>query len=219
MKVTDNVFYFPESGMMDCNTYVIRDESTVLVDPGLGHYLPELIRAMEQDGLDPNDIDMIINTHLHLDHYWASSELKRASGAKILMHPLQKKFYDLTVVGVSQVFGMEPVHIQEDELMGDSLDTGKLQFEVINAPGHSPDSLCFYCKEHRVMICGDVIFAGNTGRVDFPGGDGELLKESIEGLSKLDIEHLLPGHMGIVSGADRVQRNFEFVRVNVFPWL
>jgi len=219
MKVTDNVFYFPESGMMDCNTYVIRDETTVLVDPGLGHYLPELIRAMEHDGLDPNDIDMIINTHLHLDHYWASGELKRASGAKILMHPLQKKFYDLTVVGVSRVFGMEPVHIEEDELMGDSLDTGKLQFDVISAPGHSPDSLCFYCKEHRVMICGDVVFAGNTGRVDFPGGGGELLKESIEGISKLDIEHLLPGHMGIVSGADRVRRNFEFVRVNVFPWL
>jgi len=69
------------------------------------------------------------------------------------------------------------------------------------------------------MISGDVVFAGNTGRVDFPGGSGAQLKESIEGLSKLDIEYLLPGHMGIVSGKDNVQKNFEFVRKNVFPWL
>jgi glyoxylase-like metal-dependent hydrolase (beta-lactamase superfamily II) len=219
MKVTDNVFYFPETGMMDCNTYVIKDEKTVVIDPGLNHYLPGLTRAMAEDGLDPNDIDMIVNTHLHLDHYWASGELKTASGAKILIHPLQKKFYDLTVVGVSGVFGMEPVHIEEDELLGENLNTGTLEFEIINAPGHSPDSLCFYCREQKVAICGDVVFSGNTGRVDFPGGSGELLKQSIEGLSKLDIEHLLPGHMGIVSGADRVQQNFEFVRENVFRWL
>ena len=69
------------------------------------------------------------------------------------------------------------------------------------------------------MICGDVIFAGNTGRVDFPGGSGKLLKESIENLSNLDIEYLLPGHMGIVAGKERVQKNFEFVRNNVFPYL
>jgi len=219
MKVTDDVFYFPETGVMDCNTYVIRDETTVLIDPGLGRYLPGLIRAMEEDGLDCNHIDIIVNTHLHLDHYWASEDLKRASGARILMHPLQKKFYDLTVIGVSEVFGMDPIHIREDELIDGNLKTGRLEFEIINAPGHSPDSLCFYCKEQGVMICGDVVFAGNTGRVDFPGGSGEMLKESIEGLSKLEIEYLLPGHMGIVSGTDRVRRNFEFIRSNVFPWL
>ncbi|MFO8010692.1 MAG: MBL fold metallo-hydrolase, partial [Dehalococcoidia bacterium] len=62
-------------------------------------------------------------------------------------------------------------------------------------------------------------FAGNTGRVDFPGGSGKQLKESINALSKLNAEHLLPGHMGIVSGAEKVRQNFEFVRKNVFPWL
>lgn len=219
MKITDNIFYFPETGMMDCNTYVIKDETTVLIDPGLDQYLPGLLRALEFDGIKPEDIDIILNTHLHLDHYWACEELKQISGAKILLHPLQKKFYDLTVVGVSAVFGMAPVHIREDEIMGEKLNTGKLEFEIINSPGHSPDSICFYNSDQKAAICGDVVFAGNTGRVDFPGGSGDQLKESIEALSKLEIEHLLPGHMGIVSGANKVQRNFEFVRKNVFPYL
>jgi len=219
MKITDNVYFFSETGMMDCNTCLIRDETTVLIDPGLDRYLPGLLQTLEKEGIDPQSIDMIVNTHLHLDHYWACEELKKISGARILMHPLQKESYELTVVGVSRVFGMAPIHINEDELLNGKLNTGKLEFEIISAPGHSPDSLCFYNKDQEVAICGDVVFAGNTGRVDFPGGSGDQLKQSIEGLSEMEIEHLLPGHMGMVSGKENVKRNFEFVRKNVFPWL
>ncbi len=219
MKVTENVYFFPETGMMDCNTCVIKDDITVLIDPGLDRYLPGLLSALKMYDIRPEDIDLILNTHLHLDHYWACDELKRITGARIGMHPLQKESYETTVVGVSQVFGMDPVHLKEDEIMDGNLNTGNLEFEIIHAPGHSPDSICFYNRDQKVVICGDVVFAGNTGRVDFPGGSGKQLKESIEGLAKLDIEHLLPGHMGSVSGADNVQKNFEFVRKHVFPWL
>lgn len=219
MKLTDNVYFYPETGMMDCNTYVIKDEITALIDPGLEHYLPGLIRAMHADGIDPRKINLILNTHLHADHYWASDALRKLSGAKVLLHPLQKESYELTVVGVSQVFGMEPIHIREDELLNGNLKTGRLEFEVLHAPGHSPDSICFYYRPEGIMICGDVVFEGNTGRVDFPGGSGEQLKQSIEGLARLDIAYLLPGHMGIVVGREKVKRNFDFVRKNVFPWL
>jgi glyoxylase-like metal-dependent hydrolase (beta-lactamase superfamily II) len=70
-----------------------------------------------------------------------------------------------------------------------------------------------------MLICGDVLFEMNTGRVDLPGGNGEELKKSIEMLSQFDIEYLLPGHMGIVTGAENVVRNFDFIRSNVFQWL
>lgn len=219
MKLTDHVYYYPEHGMIDCNTYVIKDEVTVLIDPGFEQQLPTLIREMERDGIDPTQINIIAITHLHADHYWASDAIRKTSGARILMHPLQKQFYDLTVVQVSKVFGMSPVHLVEDGLLDTTLNTGSLEFEFLSAPGHSPDSICYYCEETGLMICGDVVFAGNTGRVDFPGGNGNQLKQSIEGLSALSIEYLLPGHMGIVAGKDKVNQNFKFVREHVFPWL
>jgi len=50
-----------------------------------------------------------------------------------------------------------------------------------------------------------------VGRTDFPGGDSNLLKQSIERLSKLDVEYLLPGHGDIVKGRDKIKRNFEYV--------
>ncbi len=219
MKLTDNLFYYPENGMMDCNTYVIRDEVSVLIDPGFEQYLPALIQEMQKDGIDPKDISIITNTHLHADHYWADEAFKKLSGARILLHPLHKQFYDLTVVQVSKIFGMAPIHLKEDGYLDEKLNTGKLEFEFLHAPGHSPDSICFYCKPEGMMICGDVVFESNTGRVDFPGGSAEQLKQSIEGLSELSIEYLLPGHMGTVVGAEKVKRNFEFVRAHVFPWL
>jgi glyoxylase-like metal-dependent hydrolase (beta-lactamase superfamily II) len=59
----------------------------------------------------------------------------------------------------------------------------------------------------------------NTGRVDLPGGSADDLKKSIESLSLLDVELLLPGHMGGVGGKENVKQNFEYIRKNVFPWL
>ncbi|MBM2830967.1 MAG: zn-dependent hydrolase, including glyoxylase [Dehalococcoidia bacterium] len=219
MKITDRIYTYPEKGMLDCNTYVIKDDLLVMIDTGLTDYLPDRLEEMARDGLDPKKIALIVNTHLHGDHCWANQSLKESSGAKINLHPLQTKYYDLNVRQMARFFGIEPVEFSADGALETRLETGKLSFELITAPGHSPDSVCFYCREEKVLICGDVVFDHNTGRVDLPGGNGQQLKESIEALAKLDIEYVMPGHMGIVEGREAVKSNFEFVRRNVFPAL
>jgi len=220
MKLTDNLYFYPEKGILDCNTYVIKDELTVVIDPGVTEFLPALIEDLGKDGIDPEDIDIITNTHLHPDHCWANTALKETSGAKILFHPLQKKFYDITLIEVSKTFGLTAVGFKEDGYLDNNrLNCGDMEFELIHSPGHSLDSICFYSKKGEILICGDVIFNQNTGRVDLPGGNGEQLKHSIEELSRLKIEYLLPGHMDIVTGAEKVKSNFEFVKENIFRWL
>ena len=220
MKLTDNLYFYPEKGMMDCNTYVIKDDTSVIIDPGLTQYLPALIQDLYKDGIDPKDIDIITNTHLHGDHCWANEAFKESFGAKIVSHPLHRKFYELNVIEAAKFFGIPPVEFKEDSYLDNSkLITGNMEFEFIFSPGHSPDSICFYCRKEKILICGDVIFEQNTGRVDLPGGNADELKRSIEELSQLEIEYLLPGHMGIVTGAENVKNNFEFVKKYVFSWL
>ena len=217
MKLENNLYFYPENGVLDCNTYVIRDKTTVLIDPGLTDYLPNLVSSLRRDGIDPKDVDIITNTHLHADHCWGNEAFKEISEARILLAPVHKKFYDAAAVQTSKFFGIPAVQLKEDGYLdNEKLDLGDLQLELIHSPGHSPDSVCFYCKKEKFLICGDVIFNHNTGRVDLPGGSAAQLKRSIENLSYLATEYLLPGHMDIVTGAEKVNNNFEFVKENVF---
>jgi glyoxylase-like metal-dependent hydrolase (beta-lactamase superfamily II) len=220
MRLIKNLYFYPEKGMMDCNTYVIKDKTSIIIDPGLTQFLPQLLQDLHQDGIDPKDIDIIANTHLHGDHCWANEAFKKISGAKILLHPLQKDFWNEAVIQSSRFFGVPAAEFTQDELLeNDKLNTGEMEFELIPSPGHSPDSICFYCKKEKILICGDVIFNQNTGRVDLPGGSANELKQSIERLSQLEIEYLLPGHMDIVVGREKVKLNFEFIKQHVLGYL
>ncbi|OGN96867.1 MAG: hypothetical protein A2Y89_01475 [Chloroflexi bacterium RBG_13_51_18] len=206
--------------MLDCNTYVIKGSPGIIIDPGNPDYLSFRINAMQQDGIKPGDIDTIVNTHLHIDHCGANEEFKKLSNARVALYPVQKKNYQLVVVDGARLFGMEPGEFTVDYLLEEPvLKSGNIQMEIISSPGHSPDCVCFYLQKEKVLVCGDVIFEMNTGRVDLPGGNTDDLKKSIESLSRLDIEYLLPGHMGVVAGAEKVKQNFDFIKSNVLPWL
>jgi glyoxylase-like metal-dependent hydrolase (beta-lactamase superfamily II) len=124
------------------------------------------------------------------------------------------------VVEAARMFGMPPEEFTEDEVMdGESIFCGELEIIPLPSPGHSPDSVCYYLKQERFLICGDVIFEANTGRTDLAGGSGVELKASIGRLAELDIVALFPGHMRPVVGKEQVQANFEYIRRNIFPWI
>jgi hydroxyacylglutathione hydrolase len=220
MKLVNNLFFYPETGMMDSNTYVIKGSPGIIIDPGSPPALPARIAGMKKDGIDPIDIGIIINTHLHIDHCSANESFKALSGAKIALHPVQKENYQAVVVDGTHFLGSEPIEFKEDYILsGNTLISGDIKLEMITAPGHSPDCVCFYDAKNKALFCGDVLFDMNTGRVDLPGGSAEALKKSILSLAKLDIEYLLPGHMDPVIGKEKNVKNFEIIRLNVFPWL
>jgi hydroxyacylglutathione hydrolase len=226
MKLTEHLFFYPERGMFGCNTYVIKDKQNVIIDPGFGLHLEGLVKEMRKDGIEPKDIDLITNTHLHIDHCGGNQAFKDLSAAKIVIHPLHKEYYHLNIVElpklIMSLFGSEVEFegFQEDSLLdANTFSSGEMEFELLHTPGHSPDSICFYSKKEKMLICGDVVFAQSTGRVDFPGGNAGEIKRSIGRLSKLGIEYLLPGHLNIVKGKTANEKNFVFVREYVFPWL
>ena len=220
MKLGNNLYLYPEQGMLDCNTYVIAGDPGMIIDPGNPDYLEYRLQRMKQDGIRPQDIGTIMNTHLHIDHCSANGAFKEASGAKIVLPRVQKDNYQFVVIDSLKAFGMDSAAFTEDAVLDENrVQIDGVVWEVINAPGHSPDCVCYYNREDKVLICGDVLFRMNTGRVDLPGGNADKLKATIESLSRLDIEYLLPGHMDFVSGAADVKANFEYIKGSVFPWL
>jgi hydroxyacylglutathione hydrolase len=79
---------------------------------------------------------------------------------------------------------------------GDKVIFGDDELEILFTPGHSPASICFYCKAQNFLIGGDVLFFESIGRFDLPGGNEQQLYKSIrEKLYVLPDETIVyPGH-------------------------
>jgi glyoxylase-like metal-dependent hydrolase (beta-lactamase superfamily II) len=84
----------------------------------------------------------------------------------------------------AQVYGIEgfepsplPTQFLEDKQF---LKFGDIELEVIFGPGHAPGHVAFYSSKDAVIISGDILFQGSFGRVDLPGGDIEILKQTVK---------------------------------------
>ena len=69
--VSENLFFFSETGNLDCNQFIIRDQDTKelsLFDAGNGLTMNGLIEGMKRLNLQFDDITRIYITHEHVDH-------------------------------------------------------------------------------------------------------------------------------------------------------
>jgi hydroxyacylglutathione hydrolase len=177
---------------------------------------------MEKDSFKMEDIGLVIGTHCHPDHIEATDLVVEKSGALFTMSREEDEFYRTMGKTFFQAFGSKPpqvspyFYLKDGDLSVGAKDN-KVAAKVLLTPGHSPGSISLYLEEDKILISGDVVFAGSIGRTDFPGGSPSLLRKSIDELSQLDVEYLVPGHStevgSIVAGKDEVRRNFYTVKM------
>jgi len=203
----------------NCNTYVIDGEMTVLIDPGHTRHLSRVFHQMEEDGLSSEKIDVVIVTHSHPDHMeglevFADKPIKIAMSREEERYLLEsgKFLFEMMTQPVPK-FRID-FYLKEGEL-----HLGEKTFQVFQTPGHSPGSITIYWPERKVLFTGDLIFYGGIGRTDFLEGNSRLLMESIERMSRLDTELVLPGHGDIVMGKNLILQNYEFIRQNFYAYL
>ncbi|MFV9676994.1 MAG: MBL fold metallo-hydrolase [Methanosarcinales archaeon] len=212
MKIQEGLYWYKERGVLDANTYVIKADITVIVDPGREKYLALLLEELQLDGIDPESIDSILITHLHPDHCDATAAFKDISGAKVALHSLQLEYLDVMIEEASRFLGISKSReFEADIVFEDVLSLGNKELSILHTPGHSPDSICLYAADEKVLLCGDLVFEKSIGRDDLPFGDGKELMRSINRMSALDVELLLPGHGAFISGKSNVRRNYEFI--------
>ncbi|NWF91850.1 MAG: MBL fold metallo-hydrolase [Syntrophaceae bacterium] len=203
----------------NCNTYVIRGEKTALIDPGHSRHIKTLFHQMEGDGISPGEIEIVILTHSHPDHLEGLEAFVEKS-VRIAMSRDEERYLMGNGKLLYEMMGQTLPKFRIDFYLGEGeLHLGKETFQIYQTPGHSPGSLSIFWPERRTLFTGDLLFYGGVGRTDFPEGDSKLLMESIERLSELDTEILLPGHGDIVKGKERVLENFEFIRQNFYAYL
>lgn len=164
---------------LGCNCSIIGDPVTkrgIVVDPGGAH--EQILREVQALGLS---VVSILHTHAHLDHFLASGEMKKATGATLCLHRDDARLWDMLEVQC-RLFGVpyRPVPppdywIQDEE----KLIIGGLEAVALHTPGHTPGSMCFYFKHDGLLLSGDTLFRGSIGRTDLWGGDYEAIERSI----------------------------------------
>lgn len=206
-----HAFIWRNARANNTNTYLITGSKKILIDPGHVDLFDHVRTGLARINLTPDAIDCVLLTHAHADHMEAAGLFRKPT-----LVAMSHEALDF----IEEYGGRTSDGLQPDFFLGQGdLRIGDIALEVIATPGHSPGSLCFYWPDRRALFTGDVIFSQSIGRTDLPGGSGKLLKESIQRLSALAVDYLLPGHGTPVIKKKAVQDNFRFVADYWFSYL
>ena len=164
---------------LECNCSIIGDPVTkqaIVVDPGGAHQ--RILQEVRQLELT---VMMIVHTHAHFDHFLASGEMKKATGAVLCLHQDDQKLWAMLDIqcrmfGVPYVPVPPPDYWLKDE---EKLLIGQLTAVALHTPGHTPGSMSFHVPEGNVVLAGDTLFRGGIGRTDLWGGDFDAIERSI----------------------------------------
>ncbi len=199
------------------NTVVLYDETgeAAVVDCGCFSREEEagLQEFLELKSLRPV---LLLNTHLHPDHIFGNNFMKEVYG----LSTKAAREDDFLVDGAVEVASMlgikgiaQPPAVGEFLQGGDTVRFGQSEMVVIAVGGHSPGGLCFYSERDKLLLSGDVLFAGSIGRSDLPGGNG---KDLIEGIRKKlfvlpEEVKVIPGHGPVTTIGEEKRHNPFFI--------
>jgi len=164
------------------NTYLLWNDNNdaVIIDPGCyDNYEKEALKDfIENKGLLPK---LLLNTHCHLDHVFGEKFVADTWALVPHIHTNEQQVLRLADAA-GKMWGMPfenysgPLNFIGD---GDLINLGSDELKVLYAPGHSPGHVCFYNASQGFVIGGDVLFNGSIGRTDLPGGNFDVLINSI----------------------------------------
>ena len=165
------------------NTYIVYNatKQCIIVDPGCytDREREQLARFIDENGLLPV---MLVNTHCHLDHVFGNKFVAETYGLELHIHSGERRVLEMAPTsGLMWNLPFDNYTGKSNDLIpGQGIHLGEDQLEILFTPGHSPASLSFYSKADGYVLAGDVLFRESVGRTDLPGGNPDVLSESIK---------------------------------------
>ena len=137
------------------NTFVLfnAEKEAIIIDPGcyLKHEEAQLANFIADNHLKPT---LLLNTHCHLDHVFGNNFVSETYGLTALFHQKEQAVIDRLPEGgarwgvPTEAYKGKVQYIQHNEL----IQFGKDEFKVLETPGHSPGSVCFYHAAQDFLI-------------------------------------------------------------------
>ncbi len=113
-------------------------------------------------------VSLIVTSHQHFDHWQALEAVAQATGAPTAAHKIDA----------------DPLPVKPDRLLagGDTVQIGKLTFDVIHLRGHTPGSVALALDGPATggvtqLFTGDCLFPGGLGRTTKPAEFDSLFQD------------------------------------------
>jgi len=209
--------------------FVIDADRPAVVDTGLESDASEVVDAVDEVGIDRDDVEYIVVTHVHLDHAGGVGEVAGAlPNAEVVVHDrgvpyitdeesadrLVEKVHEAVGPLAGAYGGIETVDPDRVAPVSppDALDLGDRTLEVAEADGHAPHHFALYDDASRALFVVDEGCAYVDGREHTttppPDFDLERTLESLDRFETYDAEALLYGHYGVnYDGVEAVDRH------------
>ncbi len=195
----------PNNSLLYVLVYVFEtDAGPYIVDAGWNtdDALAALRSGLEAAGTGLAEVQGVLVTHIHPDHYGLAGRVREESGAWIGLHPadaalISGRYVDPSVLleGMGAMlrrmgapadeistlqYASMPVRALVDAVRPDVLfedgarpDVPDWDLTSIWTPGHSPGHVCFWEPRHRVMLSGDHVLPRITPNISFHPQAGE----------------------------------------------
>lgn len=141
----------------------------------------------------------IYATHGHPDHIAAAPALAQKYNVPWYLHS-----GDFRLVGwgngLLEHFGLPPIDINDTRPT--PLDLSRTEvlpgifMDIFETPGHTPGGVAYHFPDEQVLLIGDTLFQDSIGRYDLPGGDKNMLFQSIANIYNMN----LPANTGVIHG-------------------
>jgi glyoxylase-like metal-dependent hydrolase (beta-lactamase superfamily II) len=168
-SIDDELYHIPRSG----SVYFLAEDKKTLIDTGPSTSAAVVLEGIRQIGFQPEEIDYLVITHIHLDHSGgAGTLLKAMPRARVTAHPRAIKHLfnpSRLIESVIAAQGPEAV-VRNGEVLpvegrrltaafdGDTLDLGQGQIlTILDAPGHAPHEICILESRNRGIFVGDAV--------------------------------------------------------------
>jgi glyoxylase-like metal-dependent hydrolase (beta-lactamase superfamily II) len=171
------------------NCYVFAGDGVTLLDPGpaTDEAYETLVAGLRERGYDPDEVDRVLITHPHMDHFGLANRIATDADAEVLAHTdavdhltdpvdyfereaalfspfltsmgVPEQLVD-TVVGLPEPYMdfQAPVDVDRKLGDGDRVDVW-CDLRVKHTPGHAPGSVCFVDAAARVIYTGDHVLS------------------------------------------------------------
>src|SRR6478735_1492278 len=203
-RVAGNLYYV---GTYDLACYLIATpKGHILINSGLAESPPMIRKSVEALGFKFTDIKILLTTQAHFDHVAGLAEIKKATGAKMMVQEGDAQVLadggasDFALKGKDILF--EPIKADRILHDGDTIQIGDTKLKVLHHPGHTKGATSFLVdvkdekRSWKVLIVNMPSILSETKLSGMPGypNVGKDYAYTFESLKKLQFDLWVSSH-------------------------